>query len=76
MDGDNSHVHHASVRHRPKTAPSSSRCVEDHEATLKTIERRGSQIALIPSNKDFETRLLPANSVKVQGRLVGLLRRY
>ena len=50
--------------------------VEDSEATLKTIEKRGSLIALIPSNKDFETRLLPANHVKVQGKLVGLLRRY
>jgi|ERR1700722_5920039 len=50
--------------------------VEDNEATLKTIERRGSQIALIPANKDYETRLLPADHVKVQGRLVGLMRRY
>jgi len=50
--------------------------VDDNEATLKHIEKRGNQIALIPANKNYETRLLPASSVKVQGRLVGLVRRY
>ena len=50
--------------------------VDDSEATLKYLERRGSQIALVPANKDYETRLLPADHVKVQGKLVGLVRRY
>jgi repressor LexA len=50
--------------------------VEDSEATLKYLERRGSQIALVPANKDYETRLLPADHVKVQGKLVGLMRQY
>lgn len=50
--------------------------VHDHEATLKYFERRDSQIALIPANKNYETRLLPADAVKVQGRLVGLVRNY
>jgi repressor LexA len=50
--------------------------VDDHEATLKHIEKRGPQIALIPANQSHETRLLPANRVKVQGRLVGLVRKY
>jgi repressor LexA len=50
--------------------------VDEHEATLKHIERRGSQIALIPANRNHETRLLPADRVKVQGRLVGLVRKY
>jgi repressor LexA len=50
--------------------------VEDSEATLKYLERRGSQIALVPANKDYETRLLPADHVKVQGKLVGLVRKY
>lgn len=48
----------------------------DHEATLKYFERRGAHIALIPANKNHQTRLLPADSVKVQGRLVGLVRSY
>lgn len=50
--------------------------VHDHEATLKYFERRGGQIALIPANKRYETRILPAEAVKVQGRLVGLVRNY
>ena len=50
--------------------------VDELEATLKHIEKRGSQIALIPANRNFETRLLPADRVKVQGRLVGLVRKY
>lgn len=50
--------------------------VDDHEATLKHIEKRGSQIALIPANSRYETRTLPADRVKVQGRLVGLIRKY
>lgn len=50
--------------------------VDDLEATLKRIEKRGSQIALIPANAAYQTRLLPADRVKVQGRLVGLVRKY
>jgi repressor LexA len=50
--------------------------VDEHEATLKYLERRGSQIALVPANKDYETRTLPSDRVKVQGKLVGLVRRY
>ncbi|MDX2027672.1 MAG: transcriptional repressor LexA [Alphaproteobacteria bacterium] len=50
--------------------------VEDSEATLKYLERRGSQIALVPANKNHETRLLPSDHVKVQGKLVGLVRHY
>jgi repressor LexA len=50
--------------------------VHDNEATLKYLERRGSQIALVPANKNYETRVLQPNDVKVQGKLVGLMRRY
>lgn len=50
--------------------------VEDNEATLKYIERRNGQVALIPANRNYETRLLPPDHVKVQGKLVGLMRRY
>lgn len=50
--------------------------VDDHEATLKYLERRQGQIALVPANRNYETRVLPAAQVKVQGRLVGLVRRY
>ncbi len=50
--------------------------VDGHEATLKYLERRKDGIALIPANAQYETRVLDPARVKVQGRLVGLMRRY
>jgi repressor LexA len=50
--------------------------VEDHEATLKRFKRNGSSIALEAANPAYETRVFPADMVKVQGRLVGLIRSY
>jgi repressor LexA len=50
--------------------------VDDEEVTLKRLRRRGASIALEPANKAYETRIFGPDRVKVQGRLVGLLRRY
>jgi repressor LexA len=50
--------------------------VDESEVTLKRIRRRGNSIALEPCNVRYETRIFPADRVKVQGRLVALLRRY
>lgn len=50
--------------------------VEGHEATLKRYRRRGAMIALEAANPAYETRILPESSVRVQGRLVGLIRSY
>ena len=50
--------------------------VEGQEATLKTFRRRGSTIALEAANPAYETRVFPDHLVKVQGRLVGLIRSY
>ena len=50
--------------------------VEDHEATLKRFRRRGNMIALEAANPAYETRVFPDHLVKVQGRLVGLIRSY
>jgi repressor LexA len=51
--------------------------IDDSEVTLKRLRRRGgNSIALEPANRAFETRIFPAERVKVQGRLVALLRRY
>ena len=50
--------------------------IDENEVTLKRLRRRGTTIALEPANQAYETRLFPADRVKVQGRLVGLLRRY
>ena len=50
--------------------------VDDNEVTLKRLRRRGDSIALEPANKAYETRIFGPDRVKVQGRVVGLLRRY
>jgi len=51
--------------------------IEDHEATLKTLRRqRGGRVALEAANPAYETRVLPAERLRIQGRLVGLVRRY
>jgi len=50
--------------------------VDENEVTLKRLRRRGNSIALEPANRNFETRILPSDKVKVQGRLIALLRRY
>jgi repressor LexA len=50
--------------------------VDDHEATLKRFRRKGGMIALEAANPAYETRLFPDHMVKVQGRLVGLIRNY
>lgn len=50
--------------------------VDDEEATLKTFRSRGDSVALEAANPAYETRILPADRVKVQGRLVGLIRNY
>ena len=50
--------------------------VEDYEATLKRYQRRGDTIALEAANPAYETRVFPVGQVRVQGRLVGLIRTY
>jgi len=50
--------------------------VENNEATLKRYMRRGDTIALEAANPAYETRVFPVGQVKVQGRLVGLIRTY
>lgn len=50
--------------------------VDDEEATLKRLRRKGSSIALEAANPAYETRVLGPDRVKIQGRLVNLFRRY
>lgn len=50
--------------------------VDDEEVTLKRLRRRGNSIALEPCNVRHETRIFPADRVKVQGRIVALMRKY
>lgn len=72
-DGD-----HAIIR-RADTADNGAivvALVDDHEATLKYLERRGNGIALRPANARYETRVYEPGRIKVQGRLVGIVRTY
>jgi repressor LexA len=50
--------------------------VDEEEVTLKRLRRRGNSVALEPANQRHESRIFPAERVRVQGRLVALLRRY
>jgi repressor LexA len=50
--------------------------IDDEEATLKRFRRRGASIALEPANTAYEVRILPPNRVRIQGKMVGLFRRY
>ena len=50
--------------------------VMDEEATLKRLRRKGASIALEAANPAYETRIFGPDQVQVQGKLVGLIRRY
>ena len=50
--------------------------MDGEEATLKRLRKKGASIALEAANPAFETRIYGADRVQVQGRLVGLMRRY
>jgi repressor LexA len=50
--------------------------VEGEEATLKRLRKKGSTVALEAANPEFKTRIFGPDQVDIQGRLVGLIRRY
>ncbi|MBS1102062.1 transcriptional repressor LexA [Gluconobacter sp. Dm-62] len=50
--------------------------IDEQEVTLKKLRRRGSMIALEAANREYETRIFPAERVHIQGRLVALFRQY
>jgi len=50
--------------------------IDNEEVTLKRLRRKGHSIALEPANKAFETRIFGPDRVQVQGRLIGLIRKY
>lgn len=50
--------------------------VDDEEATLKTFRKSGNEISLEAANPAYETRTFTSDRVKVQGKLVGLIRQY
>ena len=50
--------------------------VDEEEATLKRFRRQDGKIALEAANPAYETRILPADRVRIQGKLAGLVRKY
>ena len=50
--------------------------VDEEEATLKRLRRKGASIALEAANPAYETRIFGPDRVRIQGRLIGLMRRY
>ncbi|MCE0742918.1 transcriptional repressor LexA [Acetobacter sicerae] len=50
--------------------------IDDAEVTLKRLRKKGNTVALEAANSAYETRIVPAERLKIQGRLVGLLRTY
>lgn len=50
--------------------------IDEQEATLKSLSRKGRLIELKPANSRYRVQTYPSERVRVQGRLVGLLRRY
>lgn len=50
--------------------------IDEREATLKRLHKKGEAVALEAANQAYETRVYRADQVRVQGRLAGLIRRY
>jgi repressor LexA len=73
FDGDTVIIRNASVANPGEIIVA---LVDDEEATLKRFRRKGASIALEAANPAYETRIFGPDRVKVQGKLVGLIRRY
>ena len=50
--------------------------IDDEEATLKRLRKRGASIALEAANPAYETRIFGPDRVRIQGKLISLLRKY
>jgi repressor LexA len=50
--------------------------IDDQEATLKRVRKKGNTIALEAANKNYETKIYAANRIKIQGKLVSLYRNF
>jgi repressor LexA len=73
LDGDTVIIQEADVANTGEIVVA---LVDNQEATLKRLRRRGDSIALEAANPAYETRLYGADRVRIQGKLVGLIRRY
>jgi repressor LexA len=74
LDGDTVIIHKTSSANNGDIVV--AYIVEEEEATLKKLRRKGPSIALEAANPAYETRIYGPDQVIVQGRLVGLIRNY
>ena len=73
LDGDTVIIRHSSTANPGDIVVA---LVDEEEATLKRFRRKGASIALEAANPAYETRIYGPDRVQVQGRLVGLIRKY
>ncbi len=73
LDGDTVIIQEADVANTGEIVVA---LVDNQEATLKRLRRRGDSIALEAANPAYETRIYGPDRVRIQGKLVGLIRRY
>ena len=73
FDGDTVIIRKGDVAHKGEIVVA---LVDGEEATLKRLRRKGDSIALEAANPNYETRIFGPDRIRVQGRLVGLLRKY
>ena len=50
--------------------------IDNEEATLKRLRKRGNSVALEAANPAYETRIFGPDRVRIQGKLVAMIRRY
>jgi repressor LexA len=50
--------------------------IDNQDATLKLLQKKGRTVELVPANKNYETQIFEADRVKIQGKLAGLIRNY
>ena len=70
------HRRHPPLRHGGERRHRRGAWSDQEEATLKRLRKKGATIALEAANPEYKTRIFGPDQVDIQGRLVGLLRRY
>jgi repressor LexA len=73
LDGDQVIIRRGDTAHSGEIVVA---LVKGEEATLKRLRKKGASIALEAANPAYETRIFGPDQVQVQGKLVGLIRRY
>ena len=73
LDGDYALIRRTETAHDGEIVVA---LIEDQDATLKYFHREGAMIRLDPANRTYDPQRYPAEQVRIQGRLSGLLRRY